>query len=267
MDYSRRLMDISRAMKNLPTTPDCGASLGELIQIDDSEQRGEPCTVLVFIDDATSKLMQLRFVPSESTNSCFEALNEYLTAHSCPTAFPSDKHTVFRVKRPDAKGGSGMTQFGQALAELNIEILCTNSSWAKSCVERANRTLQDRLVKELRMAGICDMDADNSFLPEFMQQYNVKFSLPATKTENMHRRPNVQVSRLADILCHRKLRHMNQQISLAYDRRHIILERSAVADKLAGHHVELYDFRSIRSKQIHAGRIEADGSVATAAPT
>jgi len=130
---------------------------GELIQIDGSdhrwfEQRGEPCTLLVFIDDATSKLMQLRFVPSESTTSYFEALNGYLTTHGCPTAFYSDKHTVFRVNRPDAKGGSGMTQFGRALAELNIEILCANSSQAKGRVERANRTLQDRLVKELRLA-------------------------------------------------------------------------------------------------------------------
>ena len=69
-----------------------------------------------------------------------------------------------------------MTQFGRALAELNIEILCANSSQAKGRVERANRTLQDRLVKELRMAGICDMDAGNLFLPQFMKQFNEKFS-------------------------------------------------------------------------------------------
>ena len=222
-------------------------SYGELIQIDGSdhrwfEQRGEPCTLLVFIDDATSKLMQLRFVPSESTDSYFEALNGYLTTHGCPTAFYSDKHTVFRVNRPDARGGSGMTQFGRALAELNIEILCANSSQAKGRVERANRTLQDRLVKELRMADICDMTSGNSFLPQFMEQFNQKFSVPAAKTENMHRRLNVQASRLADILCHREQRHVSQQLSLAYDRRQIILERGEVADKLAGQYVEVYDF-------------------------
>jgi hypothetical protein len=99
----------------------------------------------------------------------FEALNGYLTTHGCPTAFYSDKHTVFRVNRPDAKGGSGMTQFGRALAELNIEILCANSGQAKGRVERANRTLQDRLVKELRLAGVCDMNAGNLFLPQFMK--------------------------------------------------------------------------------------------------
>jgi hypothetical protein len=135
-----------------------------------------------------------------------------------------------------------MTQFGRALAELNIEILCANSSQAKGRVERANRTLQDRLVKELRMAGIYDMTSGNSFLPHFMEQFNEKFSVPATKTENMHRRLNVQASRLADILCHREQRHVSQQLSLAYDRRQIILERSEIADKLAGQYVEIYDF-------------------------
>jgi hypothetical protein len=222
-------------------------SYGELIQIDGSdhrwfEQRGEPCTLLVFIDDATSKLMQLRFVPSESTDSYFAALDGYLTTHGCPTAFYSDKHTVFHVNRPDAKGGSGMTQFGRALAELNIEILCANSSQAKGRVERANRTLQDRLVKELRIANISDVASGNAFLPGFMDQFNEKFSVPAAKAENMHRRLNVQAPRLADILCHREQRHVSQQLSLAYDRRQIILERSELADKLAGQYVELYDF-------------------------
>jgi hypothetical protein len=84
-------------------------SYGELLQIDGSdhrwfEQRGEPCTLLVFIDDATSKLMQLRFVPSESTDSYFAALEGYVNDHGCPVAFYSDKHTVFRVNKPDAKG-------------------------------------------------------------------------------------------------------------------------------------------------------------------
>ena len=142
---------------------------GELIQIDGSEHRwfedrADPCTLLVFIDDATSKLMQLRFVPSESTDSYFQALRGYLQSHGCPVAFYSDKHSVFRVLRRDPKGGQGMTQFGRALAELNIEILCANSSQAKGRVERVNRTLQDRLVKEMRLAGISDIDAGNDFL-------------------------------------------------------------------------------------------------------
>ncbi len=135
-----------------------------------------PCSLLVFVDDATGRLMALRFVVSESTFSYFEILAAYLRDHGRPLAFYSDKHTVFRVARKDAKGGQGMTQFGRALAELGIEILCANSSQAKGRVERANRTLQDRLVKELRLAEIDSLEAGNAFLPGFMAQFNERFA-------------------------------------------------------------------------------------------
>lgn len=143
---------------------------GELVQIDGSEHRwfedrGPPCSLLVFVDDATGKLMQLRFVRSESAFTYFEALELYLQCHGAPIAFYSDKHSVFRVAKKDARGGQGMTQFGRALCELSIEILCANSSQAKGRVERMNRTLQDRLVKELRLAGIDSMEAGNAFCP------------------------------------------------------------------------------------------------------
>src|SRR5215213_3812417 len=100
--------------------------LGELVQIDGSEHRwfedrADPCTLLVFIDDATGRLMRLLFVPSESTFAYFEALQGYLEAYGRPVAFYSDKHSVFRATKRDAKGGQGMTQFGRALAERSEE--------------------------------------------------------------------------------------------------------------------------------------------------
>ncbi len=221
-------------------------SYGELIQIDGSEHRwfedrGASCTLLVFIDDATGKLMQLRFVSSESTSSYFDCLRGYLQAHGCPVAFYSDKHTVFRINR-DAKGGQGMTQFGRALAELNIEIMCANSSQAKGRVERVNRTLQDRLVKELRLDNIRDMGAGNVFLPGFLDRFNDKFSVQAAKPEDLHRRLSVSSERLRDILCHREQRHVGQQLTLAYDRKQLILDRTVVSEELGGQYVDLYDF-------------------------
>jgi Helix-turn-helix domain len=133
--------------------------VGELIQIDGSqhwwfETRGPQCTLLVYIDDATSRLMHLQFVESESTFDYFKATRTYLEQHGKPVAFYSDKHGVFRVNSKDAAGGDGMTQFGRALHALNIDIICANSSQAKGRVERANATLQDRLVKEMRLLGI-----------------------------------------------------------------------------------------------------------------
>ena len=220
---------------------------GELVQIDGSEHRwfegrGEPCTLLVFIDDATSSLMQLRFVASESTGSYFEALQGYLATHGCPVAFYSDKHSVFRVNKPDAKGGSSMTQFGRALAELNIEIICANSSQAKGRVERANRTLQDRLVKELRLENVCDMDTGNIFLPGFLERFNERFALHAAKPDNLHRPLNIKADRLNDILCHREQRYVSDQLTMAYDRKQIILERNELSEGLGGKYVDLYEF-------------------------
>ena len=125
--------------------------VGELVQIDGCEHwwfedRGPQCTLLVFVDDATSRLMHLQFVESESTFAYFHAARAYLEAWGKPVAFYSDKHGVFRVNHPGALGGDGMTQFGRALHALNIDIICANSSPAKGRVERAHKTLQDRLV-------------------------------------------------------------------------------------------------------------------------
>jgi hypothetical protein len=222
-------------------------SLGELIQIDGSEHRwfedrADPCSLLVFIDDATSRLMQLRFVDSESTETYFEALRGYLEMHGCPVAFYSDKHTVFRVAKQDAQGGHGITQFGRALSELNIEILCANSSQAKGRVERVNRTLQDRLVKELRLAGVNSIAAGNAFLPDFVERFNARFAVVPARAEDLHRRLNVSASRLRDILCHRVLRYVGAQLTVSYDRKRIMFIRNEVARGLFGQYVEIYHF-------------------------
>ncbi|HEV7309468.1 ISNCY family transposase [Ensifer sp.] len=220
---------------------------GELVQIDGSEHRwfedrGPPCSLLVFVDDATGRLMQLRFVRSESAFTYFEALALYLRHHGAPVAFYSDKHSVFRVAKKDAKGGQGMTQFGRALCELNIEILCANSSQAKGRVERMNRTLQDRLVKELRLAGIDDMEAGNAFLPGFTEHYNARFSIVPARPDDLHRPMNLAPDRLAEILCKREQRYVGAQLTFSFERQRIMLEETEVTRGLAGRYVETYAY-------------------------
>jgi hypothetical protein len=220
---------------------------GELVQIDGSEHRwfedrGPACSLLVFVDDATGRLMQLRFVRSESAFTYFEALALYLKRHGAPIAFYSDKHSVFRVAKKDAKGGQGMTQFGRALCELNIEILCANSSQAKGRVERMNRTLQDRLVKELRLAGIDTMDAGNAFLPDFMDDYNARFAVVPARSDDLHRPVNLAPDRLSDILCKREQRYVGSQLTFSYERKRIMLEETDVTRGLVGKYVETYAY-------------------------
>ena len=218
---------------------------GELVQIDGSdhrwfEDRAGPCTLLVFIDDATSMLMELRFVTSESTFSYFDALENYLLKHGRPVAFYSDKHTVFRVSKPN-QHMTGMTQFGRALAELNIEILCANSSQAKGRVERANRTLQDRLVKELRLAGISNMEDGNAFLLGFTERFNAKFAKAPAKPNDLHRALNIEPDRLSEVFCLRDKRHVTKDLMLKYDRKRIKLEINELTRGLIGKYVDVYE--------------------------
>lgn len=231
---------------------------GELIQIDGSdhrwfEDRGPPCTLLVFVDDATSSLMELRFAQSESTFSYFEALESYLLKHGRPVAFYSDKHTVFRVPKPN-KHMTGMTQFGRALAELNIEILCANSSQAKGRVERANRTLQDRLVKELRLAGISNMEDGNAFLLGFTERFNSKFAKAPAKQNNLHRALNIEPDRLSEVFCLRDQRHVTKNLMLKYDRKRIKLEINDLTRGLVGKFVDVYEYGCGRI-QVRAGGV------------
>ncbi len=142
------------------------ACLGELIQIDGCdhhwfEGRGPRCTALVYIDDATGRLMELYFARSESTFHYFEATRSYLKRHGKSVAFYSDKASLFRVNAKDAKAGDGYTQFGRAMFQLNNNI-CANSAPAKGRVERAHQTLQDRLVKELRFRETNDGKVSSS---------------------------------------------------------------------------------------------------------
>ncbi len=148
--------------------------VGELVQIDGSphdwfEERAERCTLLVFIDDATSRLMALRFVPAETTQAYMETLRACLDQHGRPVALYSDKHSIFRVNHPEHEGE--VTPFSRALKTLDIEPIHAHTPQAKGRVERASQTLQDRLVKELRLRHINDMGQANAFLPEFIETY------------------------------------------------------------------------------------------------
>ena len=220
--------------------------VGELVQVDGSEHwwfeaRGPQCTLLVFIDDATSRLMHLQFVESESTFAYFHAARAYLEAWGKPVAFYSDKHGVFRVNHPGALGGDGMTQFGRALHALNIDIICANSSPAKGRVERANKTLQDRLVKELRLAGAATLAEGNALLPDFMADYNARFAKTPANDKDLHR-PLRASDDLDDAFAWKEERTLSQALTLQYDKVMFILEPSEQAKAAIGKRVTVVDY-------------------------
>jgi transposase len=220
--------------------------VGELVQVDGSEHwwfedRGPQCTLLVFVDDATSRLMHLQFVESESTFAYFHAARAYLEAWGKPVAFYSDKHGVFRVNHPGALGGDGMTQFGRALDALNIDIICANSSPAKGRVERANKTLQDRLVKELRLAGATTLAEGNALLPAFIADYNARFAKPPASNKDLHR-PLRAGDDLDDAFAWKEERTLSQALTLQYDKVMFILEPSEQAKAAIGKRVTVVDY-------------------------
>ena len=127
------------------------ARFGKLIQIDGSphdwfEGRGPRCTLIVFIDDATSRLTALHFAPVETAQAYLEALRSHVLEHGRPLAFYSGRHGIFRVNAKDATSGDGKTEFGRVADRLAIVPIHALTPQAKGRVERANQTLQDRLV-------------------------------------------------------------------------------------------------------------------------
>ena len=234
------------------------ACVGELVQIDGSdhewfEQRGPRCTLLVFVDDATSRLQELRFAP-ESTFDYFESPRRYLERHGKPVAFYSDKLSVFRVNAKDPKAGDGYTQFGRALSELNIDIICANTPAAKGRVERANQTLQDRLVKELRLRGISTVEAGNAFLLEFGEDFNRRFGREPQSAHDAHR-PLLAHESLDQTFTLQEQRKVSSNLTLHYNRVMYLLEPSELAEGTRGKHVQVREYEN-GAVRIFLGKVE-----------
>ena len=230
---------------------------GELVQIDGSphdwfEGRGPECTLIVFIDDATSELMALHFAPAETTQAYMETLRDYLAAHGRPVALYSDKHSIFRVNHPDREGE--LTQFSRALKTLDIEPIHANTPQAKGRVERANQTLQDRLVKELRLAGISDIDAANAFLPGFLKAYNQRFSVAPQNPTDAHR-PVLHAPQELDLIlslhAHRKL---SKNLTFQYKNREYQLTGQGNGYRLRGAQITVCEGFDGNVTLLHKGR-------------
>lgn len=144
---------------------------GELVQIDGShhdwfEGRGSKCCLLVFIDDATGRLLGLYFDKSETTLGYMRVVKDHLRLYGRPLAYYSDRHSIFKTTREQSVDGRfADTQLHRALRELKIGLICAHSPQAKGRVERANQTLQDRLIKELRLRGISSIEQANAYIP------------------------------------------------------------------------------------------------------
>ncbi len=233
------------------------SSVGELIQIDGCqhawfEDRGPKCTLLVYVDDATSRLMELRFVASESTFDYFAATKSYLERNGKPVAFYSDQASIFRVTASEARKKRGLTQFGRDLSELNIDIVCANTPQAKGRVERAHLTLQDRLVKELRLRDISTPEAANAYAPEFMADYNNRFGKDPLSDHDAHR-PVRDDEDLTLIFTWQEDRKISKQLTLPFRRGIYLIEPGPETLELRGQQCRVHEYADGRFELRHGG--------------
>jgi hypothetical protein len=196
---------------------------GELVQIDGShhdwfEGRGPACCLLVFIDDATSKILSMIFEPSETTVGYLRCLEDHLQTYGRPLAYYSDKHTIFKTTRKDCVDGRlADTQVHRALRELQIELICAHSSQAKGRVERANLTLQDRLIKEMRLRQISSIEEGNAYLNTFLEQHNKRFAVEAQNAADAHRPLYHKPEALKRILSVQSTRIVTKNLEFSYN--------------------------------------------------
>jgi transposase len=200
------------------------AHRGELVQIDGShhdwfEGRGPACVFLGYIDDATNTVWG-RFYDYEGTWPALDSLNRYIRQYGLPQSVYLDKHTTYRSwaqptlaeQLADEKPRS---QVERSLAELGIEVIHANSPQAKGRVERLFKTLQDRLVREMRLLGIQSVAAANAFLEHYLPQYNRRFSKGAASAADLHR-PAPSSRALDRILCTKEERTVKNDFTIAH---------------------------------------------------
>src|ERR1700731_3402685 len=185
--------------------------------------------------------MQLRFVASESAFDYFRTTRTYVEEHGKPVAFYSDKHGIFRVNSKEAAGGDGVTQFGRALLALNIDIICANSPQAKGRIDRAFGTLQDRMGKELRLAGVSSMAPANAWVPGFVTAEHARLGRGPANAKNLHR-PLGRTDDLDEILAWREERTVTRNLTLHYDRMMLLLDPTPLARGLVGKTVEVVNY-------------------------
>jgi len=195
---------------------------GELVQIDGSyhawlEDRADKACLLLFIDDATSEILAARFVRHETYFSYADLCKRYFHQHGLPEAFYADRFSVFRVNHDNVTRTESLTMFERSLKELGIELICASSPQAKGRVERANQTLQDRLIKEMRLAKINNYQEANAFLADYIHIYNHKFAVDPASPVDRHE-PLRPENDLDLIFTKRYTRKLSKNLEFQYNR-------------------------------------------------
>ncbi len=187
------------------------ACFGELVQLDGSDHawfgpEHPRCVVMVMIDDATNR-MQARFFEAETTHAAMTIFRQWVLRYGLPRTVYPDCHSIYRRNDKQADelahrtGKRPLTRFGEAMEDLGVKLTCAHSPQAKGRVERVNATLQDRLVKLLRLEGITDIASANTYMETtYLTEHNERFTVSAVDSADAHG-PSLLAEQLDAVLC------------------------------------------------------------------
>src|SRR5260221_12515685 len=238
----------SQRVKTIHVWRERRASFGEMVMQDSSpfrwlEERGPACQLIAVIDDATSRLWG-RFTEHDTTEENLRTFGGWLERYGRPLAHYTDKNSIFRMAGPGAppeklRGVKARSQFGPTLTEREIEGIAAHRTQAKGRIERLFETLQDRLVKEMRLTGIDSIEAANHFLEmRFLPEWEQRFSVAPRNPRNAHRRL-YREQRLEEILSVRVVRKVADDHTVSWDGNRWGVPREEVCAGLRGAQVEM----------------------------
>lgn len=237
---------------------------GEMVQLDGSdhdwfEGRGERCVLMGYIDDATGRVFA-RFYPYEGTVPALDSTRRYVDRYGIPMSVYLDKHQTYRSNREqtieeELNGIRPLTQYAKAVEELGIKVIHAHSPQAKGRIERAFRTFQDRLVKEMRLRGISTIDEANRFLERYLPRYNKRFSVAPREAADLHR-PVPAVINLDRVFSMKTTHTLRSDFTIAHNRRlyqvrdRVRAKTLTVEERLDGSMAIMHKDRALRFKEI-----------------
>jgi hypothetical protein len=237
---------------------------GEMVQMDGShhdwfEGRAPGCVFMGYIDDARGEAFG-RFYPYEGTIPAMDSFKRYIKRNGLPMSVYLDKHTTYKsTAKPtiqdELDNSQPLSEFERALKELGVKLIHANSPQAKGRIERLFKTLQDRLVKEMRLRGIRTIEEANHFLEQYLPVYNKRFAVCAKGKDNLHRPVGREVD-LDGILCMKTERTLRNDFTVAHNNKlyqiedHIHTSKVIVEDRLDGSVRITYKNRVLRYREI-----------------
>jgi len=237
---------------------------GEMVQIDGShhdwfEGRGEKAVLMGYIDDATGKVF-CRFYSYEGTIPVMDSFKRYVRKYGIPASVYLDMHSTYKstakpTTEENLRNAEPLSEFERAMKELGVQVIHAMSPQAKGRIERLFGTLQDRLVKEMRLKGISNIEEANEFLKEYLPKHNRRFAIAPEERENLHRRVSKGMN-LDRVLCIKSERTLKNDFTVSYENKiyqieeRISAKKVIVEEMLNGSIVMRYKGSALRIREI-----------------